>query len=103
MVNWKQTMLKTFLILVLILITNVAFASNGFVQHDKNTSVTACNAHSETACNQDGNDIELDVATSFYSQNISYCVILSTTFANPSIAMRNSALMPIRGPPYHYQ
>lgn len=41
-VNWKQQMLNTSLILALILITTVAFASNGFVQHDKNTSVIIC-------------------------------------------------------------
>jgi hypothetical protein len=101
--NWKKPMSKTFLILVLIFIANVAFANSGFVQHDKNTSVTTCNTDSETACNQDGNDIELDVATSLYSQYIPHSVNLSTTLANALIELHSVALITIRGPPYHYQ
>jgi hypothetical protein len=92
-------MSKTFLTLVFIFIANVAFVSDGAVQYDKNTSGTICNVDSETACNQDGNDMELDVATSLYSQDIPYSVNLNVTSSTASIALFSRGLMPIRGPP----
>jgi hypothetical protein len=94
---------KTFLILVLIFGVNVAFASKGFVQDNKNTSATICTADAETAYNQDGNDIDLDATTSLYFQDIPYFVNLNSTLAIPSSALLSPALITIRGPPFHYQ
>jgi hypothetical protein len=94
--------LKTFLILVLIFVSNVAFVNSGTVKNNKNTPLTICTADSETAYNQDGNDIELDLATSLYLQNIPYSVNLNSTLASASIVLFSRTLIFIRGPPYHY-
>jgi len=99
--TWKPPMLKIFLILVLIFVANVAFASGGLVQSDKNTSIISCNADSEVFCNQDISDIELDFLPPLYSLTIPNYINIKFSLHDALITALSRNFFKIRAPPYY--
>ncbi|AEP29440.1 hypothetical protein [Brumicola nitratireducens] len=95
-------MLRAFLSVVLIFAANVAFASDQFEQYDKKASSVLCYTDSETACGQDINDFELDLAPS----SIQVSAINAGNNSHRSHDEFNiksySAFFSIRAPPNHY-
>lgn len=95
-------MLRTCLSVVLILVANVAFASDKFEQYDKKASSVVCYTDSETACGQDINDFELDSAPSSYQISTISAVNYSHRSHDEFNTKAHSAFFSIRAPPNHY-
>lgn len=101
-VNWKQIMLKTVLIFVLIFAASTSFAGNGYVQNDKNITTALYNIDSQTVFNQDFDDIEFDVVLAAPCLNLSYRINDVPDLNRISPISSSFAHTAIRAPPYHY-